>query len=236
MLQHIHQAAKKDDIPIQNGKRLTQRRLWWKMGRRAHSRVYGIEIKPYHLDIVGWEVNDFLDMLKSLGFDRFIILQRSNYLRKIVSSRVAQERGFYHVRKTSAPGELKPCKVYIDVRDVGVGKISMSLVEHIKYCDRFYAALNEILADHEKLHLTYDQHVQTDPRVAFRKIAEFLGVNVNTDVDVRLQRTTDIPLNKLIDNYAEVVEVLRNTEFEWMLKDECVSGLQLKSTGMDLKT
>lgn len=48
--------------------------------------VYGFEVKFFHLRFFGMSLVDYVEGLKNLGFDAFVILKRRNLLRAIVSS------------------------------------------------------------------------------------------------------------------------------------------------------
>jgi hypothetical protein len=55
-----------------------------------------VEVKYFgcqHLGLIGISINDFVDAAKQCGFRKFIILNRHNYLKQIVSSKVGLARG-----------------------------------------------------------------------------------------------------------------------------------------------
>lgn len=70
----------------------------------ALHRYYGFEIKPFHFRLIGYSPESFLHHADSLGFTHFILLDRKNRLRTIISSIIAhQNEALYHIgRKTKA--------------------------------------------------------------------------------------------------------------------------------------
>ena len=61
--------------------------------RAAGERVYGFEVKFFHLRCFGIDLKEYVAHLRALGFTHFVILERRNYLRKILSSVVAHRVG-----------------------------------------------------------------------------------------------------------------------------------------------
>jgi hypothetical protein len=55
-----------------------------------------MEIKFFHLDHNGIPLGEFLEYLKTTGFTKFIVLERKNYLRKLVSSMTGLRKGAFH--------------------------------------------------------------------------------------------------------------------------------------------
>ena len=56
----------------------------------------GIEIKFFHLRKRGVSLEDFVSRVAEMGCRHFVVLQRRNVLRKIVSSMVAKQTRSYH--------------------------------------------------------------------------------------------------------------------------------------------
>ena len=66
--------------------------------------------------------------------------------------------------------------------------------------------------------MAYEDEISDDPRVAHRKVCEFLGLQP-APVEIRFGKTNPFPLCELIRNFAEVESALRGTCFEWMLHE-----------------
>ena len=78
--------------------------------------------------------------------------------------------------------------------------------------------LEEQLIDKNVLHLSYEEHIQDNPKEAYLKICEFLQIKPKK-VDVRLSRTNPYPLKDIIENMDEVRDYLHGTPYEWMLEE-----------------
>lgn len=68
------------------------------------------------------------------------------------------------------------------------------------------------------LRLTYEEDVERDPRVGYRRICSFLEIKPH-DVPVRLGRTNPFTLGELIENFDEVRQALDGSQYGWMLEE-----------------
>lgn len=176
--------------------------------------VAGIEAKFYHLHDHHLALADFLAELRSLGAGRyrFVVLRRRNYLRKIVSSLVARERGQWFAR----PGQVvPPVRVAIDPGKVCIDGDAQPLVDYLRDWDAEFDQLDAVLAPAETLQLTYEDDIEADPRVAYRKVCAHLGVQPGSP-EVRFHRTTPQPLAEVVTNLDAVSRALAGTPYEWM--------------------
>lgn len=184
--------------------------------RRALHRFYGCEIKPFHFRLIGYSPESFLQHLDALGFRHFILLDRKNRLRKIISILIAFQSGRrYH---NSARTEARLNRVRIDVNDVRTDFDAKPLVDYLADYDRQMAALAALLEGRRVLRLTYESDIQADPRRAYALICEFLGLRPQ-DVTVTLARTNPFPVKDMLENFDEVRAALAGTPYEWMLDE-----------------
>ncbi|MCP4310818.1 MAG: hypothetical protein GY790_06110 [Bacteroidetes bacterium] len=184
--------------------------------REAFHKWYGIEIKPFHLRLINYSAEQYFNQLEELGFDHFVILDRHNRLRKMVSSIVAHsKKDQYHVEGKSK-ADLN--KVIIDIEKVEIDYESKPLLEYLQDYDRQFDQVNELLQGRKLLNLNFEEHIQEDPRVAYHQMCEFLGLKPK-NVSVKLSRTNPFPLAEMIENIDEVKSVLEGTSYEWMLNE-----------------
>ena len=66
------------------------------------------------------------------------------------------------------------------------------------------------------LHLTYEDDVKGDPKVAYSNICDFIGVE-EEPAEVTLKKSNPYPLNRILVNYDEVARQLKDSPYEWML-------------------
>lgn len=182
----------------------------------ACSSFYGFEIKPFHHRLIGCSAEPFIDKLDSLGFTHFIILDRRNRLRKIVSSIISHERtGVYH----SVQGkEAALNRVAVDSDDVRIDFSAKPLLEYLSEYDEQFDSLKNLLKARNLLELTYEDDIQEDPEKGYQRVCRFLEIEPQK-VTVRLSRTNPFPLRDMIENFNEVEDILSGTPYEWMLKD-----------------
>lgn len=184
--------------------------------RRAGTRFYGVELKFFHLYAFDLGLSECIERLSGLGFDHFIILERRNYLRKIVSSVVAKETGMYHV-KHGCKSKLN--RISLNVEQVSVDRQTMPLLEFLVSYQECFRQLEQLLKNRKYLKLTYEEDILVNPKVAYGKVCSFLGIEGNP-VEVNLSKTNPYPLSDVIENFDDVSKHLEETSFKWMLHDD----------------
>lgn len=184
--------------------------------RHAMHRYYGFEIKPFHFQLIDYSMESFVDKLDGLGFRHYIILDRKNRLRKIVSSALAHaDRVKYHQGK-EAGAKLK--QIHLNVDRIEIDYASKSLLQFLSDYDEQFVSLKNLLESRNYLSLTYEEDVQEDPRVGYRRICEYTGMR-SKDISAQLSRTNPFPVKDMIANFEEVEAVLKGTDYQWMLYD-----------------
>lgn len=184
--------------------------------RLALHRFYGFEIKPFHLRLIGYSTESFVHHLDSLGFTHFILLDRKNRLRKIVSSIFAHQDGEeYHVECNT---KEQKTRVYINVDEVRIDFDAKPLVDYLWDYENQVHKLDALLEGRRFLKLTYEEDVRANPKRAYSSICEFLGLQP-ANASVMLSMTNPFPVRDMIKNIEEVEETLCGTSYEWMLSD-----------------
>ncbi|MEN8229372.1 MAG: hypothetical protein ABFS38_14535 [Bacteroidota bacterium] len=182
--------------------------------QNAFHRYYGFEIKPFHLQLIGYTPELYLEKLEELGYTYFIHLDRKNRLRKIVSSLIAHEDQLKYHQK----GKAKLKQVHIEVNNVVIDFDSKPLLAFLSDFDSQVSSVESLLKSKNPLNLTYEDDIQEDPRIGYRKICDFIGMK-SKDVTVKLSRTNPFQVRDMIENIEEVEAVLKGTKYEWMLND-----------------
>ena len=182
--------------------------------KKAFHRYYGFEIKPFHFRLIDYSKESYIEHLDRLGFSHFIILDRENRLRKIISSMIAHEdRTRFHM-KGKTKSKLK--QIYIDVDKVTIDYDQKPLLSFLEDYENEMSSLKEILEKKNCLCLTYEKDVQDDPRLGYRKICDFLNIKPK-DVTIDLSRTNPFQVREMIENFQNVNDMLKDTKYEWML-------------------
>lgn len=176
--------------------------------------VAGIEAKFYHLHEHGVSLRDFMDEVRGAvaGECRFVVLRRRNYLRKIVSSLAARQRGQWFAR----PGRpLPPVRVAINPERVCIDGDAQPLLDYLRDWDAQFDQLDAELAGTGALNLSYEDDIEPDPLIAYRKVCQLLGLEPGGP-EVRYNRTTPQPLAEIVTTLDAVRKALANSGYEWM--------------------
>jgi hypothetical protein len=181
-----------------------EKRMKW----RAAGRIFGAELQDYHIEMMGTDIESYLQRLRNLGFDRFVFLER-NYLRKIASHLVATRRDRFHVDQGI---KLTPQPIRINVSRVYIGHRFTTLLEAMQQYRAFFQKAEAAIAGAQILKLSYESDIQNGPQSAVDKLCEFLGLPPHRPV-VNFGKTTDLPLDQVIENFDEVVDYIANSEF-----------------------
>ena len=171
--------------------------------RSALHRFYGVEIKPFHLRLIGYSADAMLRHLDDLGFTHFILLDRRNGLRKVVSSIIAHEvDGRSHF---GADEEAELRRVRVDVNDVRIDFDAKPLVDYLEDYDAQMQILETKLQGRKLLRLTYEDDIQDDPRSAYARVCAFLGLTP-AETSINLSRTNPFPVREMIESRLTELE------------------------------
>lgn len=179
--------------------------------------IFGLEIKPYHLRLLGCTKEDFLNHLVSIGFEHFIILDRENKLRKILSSLKAHQSGVFHLKPGTSP---KLEKIHIDPQRIPIDRTSKPLLQFLQEYERDMQEFTDLLPKKSTHFLTYERDIERDPYIGYLKICNILNLRPHRK-RIPLSKTTPFPVRQLVENYDDLQAILRGTPYEWML-EECV--------------
>jgi hypothetical protein len=180
-------------------------------------KIYGIELKFFHCRLIGLSLLETVCLLEKLGFGRYIILRRRNYLRKIVSSLIAQKTKVWHLSNGKRP-RLVPITINVDKLRVEAPEPERTLLQCLETYESEFAELDRLLGSQAPLRLTYESDIEKDPAVGYGKVCDYLGLEAKS-APVRLTRTTPYPLRDVIMNFQEVEARLAGTPFAWMVNE-----------------
>lgn len=182
--------------------------------RRGRGWHYGCEIKLGQPRDLGMAYADFIARMEAVGFRHFVYLRRLNYLRVAVSARVLRQHGIRHLR-VGEQASLNPVRIEVTPRDHGR---ALGLVDRLADRERALVSFEAEFGERPFLSLTYESDIRDDPRVAYHKVCDFVGLPAPA-VPVDLIRTNPFPLRDAIENYDEVAAALAGTPYAWMLDD-----------------
>jgi hypothetical protein len=160
------------------------------------SRIYGFETKylpQQHLshNCINMNIENYVKFLRDLGFTYFIVLDRKNYLRRAIFATVGKQKGIWFSKdKISAPSNIT-----VDINSFSTGVRRESLLDLFSSMDKSYERLRSSLSSRNTLLLTYEEDIQDDPLVAYRKVCEFLGVT-DESPEISLHRTNPLIMNR----------------------------------------
>ena len=180
----------------------------------------GIEIKGLpcqHLHNLGVSLQRFAEVIRQHGFSHCVLLHRHNILRKLISVQIVDQglSSSYHLAagsKEELQGRLK-----IDVQRVRILGKYAPLLDMIQYIDEETHKARQGLSEYFNiLPLFYEDHIQDNPLIAYRKVCEHLQLE-DHKADVTLRRINSKTLRELVENSHEVEDLLSGTPYEWML-------------------
>lgn len=183
--------------------------------RHAGSRFYGFEVKFFHLDFFNLELQTFIDKLISLGFTHFIILERKNVLKKIVSSLIAHESGRYHIASGFKPNQKR---INIDTDRVAIDRCEKSLISFLDDYKNKFDQVKQILDGHRVLELNYEDDIAQDPCSAYNNVSDFCCLK-NKKPKIKYGKINPHTVGESIINCIKVEQVLQGTAYEWMLHE-----------------
>lgn len=175
--------------------------------------AYGFEIKPFHLRYLGVTPIEFRQMMRSRGFDTFIILERKNLLRKVLSSMIASKYDVWHQPKTV---ESVAKVVEVDPFSINIDGQSKSLLEFFRDYEEDLRQIRLALKDDSPLELSYENDVSPSPVAAAQMCFAHVGASSERPA-VRYGRTNPQKISEIVTNFDELEDVLSGTEYEWML-------------------
>lgn len=187
-------------------------RMYWTL-----KKYYGFETKfskAEHMreEILNMQLDDYIDLLCGIGFENFIVLKRENYLKQILSYHIAEKTKIYH----STKDKTAPDTVYINPYNCWIGSIEKPLMEIFEEMDNDYAELDNLLKGKKSLNLTYEEDIQNDPLIAYKKVCDFLNVDYYSPKIIH-KRTNPFKIEEIVENLDELKEYLSYTKYSWML-------------------
>ena len=165
---------------------------------------YQFTIKSYQFKLFNCSFTDCVEQVCRAGFEYFIMLERKNILRIIVSSQISIKIQRWHINKAENQELLK-----VNIRSDNILNILAWHKTHIQ-------EIEKALIGRNVLKLNYEDDIENDPKKAYLRICDFIGIKPQKVV-VDLFKTNPFPLPDIIINFAEIERTLKNTAYEWML-------------------
>jgi len=184
--------------------------------KSALHRYYGFEIKPYHFNLINYKTEDYIKHTEKLGIDRYIILDRKNKLRTVISSVIAQQNEKLYFIDSKTKPTLN--QTSLNTKEININFDSKPLIQYLSDYTEQITWFEQSLKNKKLLKLNYEDDIQDDPNVAYRKVCDFLNVKP-IDFEIKYSRTNPFAVNELIENFNDVEKELVGTPYEWMLND-----------------
>lgn len=186
----------------------------------AGSRVFGFEfkvVKHQHLKIVNMNICEYIQMLENIGVKKFIILERKNYLRRMISQYVGSKTKLRHLR-ANQNANLKQIELPVKNINFGDGP-NMSLFEALSLIDFTYRSLETQLISKDFMKISYeDDMISGSMYQLVSKLCDFLEIE-NIDASLENSRTNPFPIKDILINFKAVQDHLSGTKYEWMIYD-----------------
>ena len=177
--------------------------------RLSGGRHFGLEIQDYQLAMMEADCASFLEEIRKLGFSKFIILDR-NPIRKLISHIIAVDRGQHHA---TAKDKVTNRKTAINPDRVYAGHRIVTFEDALAQYEDFLATFESLLQGEEVLRLSYAEHIEESPLVAYEEVCRFLGLEPQSPA-ITLRKTTQRNLADVIENYAELESRVLQSRFK----------------------
>jgi hypothetical protein len=180
------------------------------------ARLFGFEVKFFHLQFFGVPLADYLGRLEQKGFQNIILLERRNTLRVILSGLIAAHSGQWHL----SPGKrCRPMKVMLGRHPIAIDRRRGSLISFLEEYRHSFGHLEELLRGKRFLRLVYEDDLQQNPLIGYHRVCRFLKIPP-VNARVRYARTNPFPLSDLVEDIEKMRELIKGTPFEWMGHDD----------------
>ena len=187
--------------------------LQHEMEKTKKNQWLGLETKFYHVRYFKEDLQDYIQKIKENGVCKFVVLERKNYLRKIVSSIAASQSATWH---QPANTKSRLTKVKINIESVRIDGRNKPLIDFLQEYESDFNTIKELIAEREAMMLTYEEDVAVSPTSTCSKVLQLLDLPEH-GMKTRYGKTNPFPLYEIITNYDEVADYLSGTKFEWML-------------------
>jgi LPS sulfotransferase NodH len=151
-----------------------------------------------------------------LGFKKFVVLKRRNYLKQVFSVARGIENKQFHFKNEE---KLKINKINFDPEKVIYGNFNGGLIEVFKGFEKQYQYIEDVIKSKgfDYLELFYEDHIEKDPINSYHLINEYIGVQLFDKVSVRQKKIASNSIFDEINNPERVKQYLLDTEYSWML-------------------
>lgn len=178
-----------------------------------------VSIKPIpeeHLryELLNMSYNEFLETLLNSCIHNDIIIKRQNYLRQVLSRKLAQQWKKYHFKTNEKPDTIQ---INIEVHNFGFGTSKGELVDLFKRFDQYYQEMESKTKN--PLILTYEEDIELDAYVDYNKIKEYLNL-IKERPNIILSKSNIFKNEDVNENYNEVKKYFSGTPYEWMVEND----------------
>lgn len=181
--------------------------------RTRGQRFFGFEVQPNQVRELGCGAEEYVAGLRQLGVEHFVLLERRNALRALVSAAVSEQS-----KRWAMSGNDQPRLFPVTLDVAAAWGFRGTLVEYLaQEHEHVQQTFEQLLATTKLLSLTYESHIERDPEVSYRLVCEHLSIEPEP-VEIRLRRVNPYPLSELLLNFDEVEAALRGSRFEWMTR------------------
>lgn len=173
----------------------------------AEKDIVVFEVKQYDFDrrVFDFSLSEFLSGLEERFNLEVILLERINLFDRYLSERLSQKTGIYH---------LKPDQSCVAHQRLTVDTVDLSMYIFKEAAD--YLRNRMFLVDFNPCCITYEHDISKNPYIAFYKICTLLGVDA-THPQINFGLTTPKEKENIINNFNDVLDVLKKNGFAWMI-------------------
>ncbi|MGE5248934.1 MAG: Stf0 family sulfotransferase [Bacteroidota bacterium] len=165
--------------------------------------------------LVGFKL--FYNHLTDDEWDRFLAhrefklihLTRQNRLRTIVSLEIAFKTGRWTSSRQPDHNQVQDRTILIEPAKL------LARIEQLRQAERL---ARQRFSDRPVIEIVYEEMVR-EPLQTFEHVGDYLGIQDIDPTQIRIRRQNPEPLSQLLLNYAEMRQVLKDTEYAHYLDE-----------------
>lgn len=156
-------------------------------------------------------IGQAIELIKSVGFGKYVHLQRKNHVRHYLSVQRAWGR-HADPRLRFRRGRLSRARKHpltVNADD---------LRDWIRRCTEVNSAIAAALEPEDSLDLTYETYLMDDYSHGFERLLRYSGLDYTGSPKTNLKRTNPFLLKEVILNYEDLVTAAAGESWSWMLE------------------
>ena len=212
----IYESVRTGALKIPENIQKSPEKLLIQRRKKFFYRDYLVSLKPIPEEnlrpsLLNMSYSNFLKALNDANINKCIIIKRKNYLRQVLSNKLASKWNKWHFKKNE---DSTKTKININCNSFQFSTFKGELVELFNRFDNYYKEMENETKN--PLIISYEDDIEKDSYIAYDKIRSYLNLRIKKP-EIILSKSNTFKNEDVIENYDEVIKHLKGTPYEWML-------------------